>query len=264
MARPLAVLLLITLWATGAAPRAPRPLPTIPPAFAPPPILMYHRIQPGRVPDRLGRELTISPEQFAAQLAYLRSRGLDGISMQQLRERLESGEPLASTVVLTFDDGYADQYDYALPLLHRYKDAATFYIVTENVDTPRHLTWDELGVMQAMGQDIAAHGLQHSDLSIMSPLDQARQIENSVQVLRTRLHAPVDSYGYPSGRFNRTTLQLVRRAGLEFAVTTDPAYVIAPKDRFELPRIRVRGEWNVRDFAAALRAALRRREPVSR
>jgi peptidoglycan/xylan/chitin deacetylase (PgdA/CDA1 family) len=108
--------------------------------------------------------------------------------------------------------------------------------------------------------DLGAHGVQHDDLSLMTPAQQAYQIERSVQTLQTCLHEPVESYAYPSGRFNRTTLKLVREAGVALAVTTDPVYVLPPENRFEMTRVRVRGEWSIRDFAAALRhAALRRR-----
>lgn len=260
----LAVILLVAVTAAAATPRLPRPAPTIPPTFDPPPILMYHRVDPERASDPTGRELTVSPDQFEAQLAYLQSRGLTAISMQQLRERLQSGASLDHVVVLTFDDGYADQYTYALPLLHRFGDTATFYIITGNVGTPRHLTWDQLSVMQSLGQDIAAHGMVHDDLSVMSPIEQARQIDNSIELLRTKLHAPVGSYGYPSGRFNRTTLELVRQAGIDFAVTTDPTYVIPPETRFELPRLRVRGDWRLGDFAQAIQIALHRLHVVRR
>jgi peptidoglycan/xylan/chitin deacetylase (PgdA/CDA1 family) len=264
MVRQVLVLLLIALAGTGAVTHAPSQAPSLPPAFVPPPILMYHRVDVERAGDTIGRELTVTPQQFDLQLAYLKSRGIAGISMEQLRERLRAGAPLDHLVVLTFDDGYADQYQYAVPMLHEYGDAATFYIVTGVLDGPRHLTWAQLGVMQALGEDIAAHGVQHDDLSRMSPAEQARQIDDSVQELRRRLHAPVGSYCYPSGRFNRTTLQLVQSAGIDLAVTTDPQYVIAPENRFEIPRIRVRGDWTIGDFASALRSALERSRIVLR
>lgn len=257
MARQLAVLLLISLFGVGALARAPRPAPTLPPAFVPPPILMYHRVDVDRPRDAVGRELTVSPGQLEAQLAYLKSRGIEAISMEQLRQRLDSGAPLDHVVVLTFDDGYEDQYAYALPVIRRFGDTATFYVVTGLVDSPRHLTWSQLAAMRALGEDIAAHGVFHDDLSRMSPAQQAAQIDRSVEELRRRLHAAVLSYGYPSGRFNRETLSLVRDAGIDLAVTTDPTYVIAPENRFELTRVRVRSDWNLANFASALEDALR-------
>ncbi len=258
MLRRLGVLLLTTVLAMGAAPRAARIPAGMPPAFVPPPILMYHRIDVDHPRDAVGRDLTISPQQFAAQLAYLKSRGVTGISMEQLQRRLELGEPLDHLVVLTFDDGYADQYDYALPAIRRYGDAATFYIVTGLLGKRRHLTWEQVEAMHGFGQDIAAHGVEHEDLSRMSAAQQAFQIDDSIDLLRSKLHAQIASYCYPAGRFNRATLQLVRSAGVGLAVTTDRKYVILPENRFELTRVRVRSDWSIEDFASALRGAQQR------
>lgn len=256
MVRRLAALLLIALFGMGTGARAPHPVMALPPAFVPPPILMYHRVDVDHPADPVGRELTISPGQFASQLAYLKSRHIEGISMEQLIERLESGAPLDHIVVLTFDDGYADQSTYALPLLRRFGDDATFFVVTGTLDTPRHLTWADLARMRADGEDIGAHGVEHDDLSLMSREQQVRQIDDSVELLRRRLRVPVDSYCYPSGRFNRMTLQLVRAAGVSAAVTTDPVYVIGPENRYEMPRVRVRGDWGLEAFADAVQGAV--------
>ena len=249
---------------------APRPAPSppaaagLPPAFVPPPILMYHRVDVDRPADAVGRALTVTPAEFQAQLALLRSRGITGITLDDLRRRLKSGEPLDRVVVLTFDDGYADQYTYALPLLRRYGDHATFFIITSTLDTPNHLTWRDLRRMHDDGEEIAAHGMQHDDLSVMTPAQQAYQIDDSLAELRRRLHLRVDSYGFPSGRFNRTTLDLLQEAGVDLAVTTDPAYVLAPENRLELTRVRVARGWTPAQFLDALLQARERARIVLR
>lgn len=236
------------------------PKPRLPQAFVPPPILMYHRVDVDRPADAVGRALTVTPAEFAAQLAYLHSRGIAGITLDALRARLEAGQPLGRVVVLTFDDGYADQYRYAVPLLDRYGDRATFFVVMSTLGTPRHLSWRELRRMNAQGEEIAAHGMQHDDLSLMTAAQQAYQIDDSIARLHEYLGSRVDSYCYPSGRFNRTTLDLLRAAGVELAVTTDPAYVLAPENRLELTRVRVERGWSIAQFASAL---LRTRQDAS-
>jgi peptidoglycan/xylan/chitin deacetylase (PgdA/CDA1 family) len=184
--------------------------------------------------------------------------------MAELERRLERAESLDHIVVLTFDDGYADQFTYAVPLLRRYGASATFYIVTGNVGRYGHVTWPELQTMADEHMDIAAHGVRHDDLSLMTPAQQAAQIDDSIQLLQARLHVPIDSYAYPSGRFNSETLELVREANVPLAVTTDPSYVIAPETRLELPRLRVRSHWTLAEFAGAVEGAPRNiaRSPV--
>lgn len=227
----------------------------LPPAFIPPPILMYHRVDVDRPDDAVGRSLTVAPGQLDAQLAFLRSHGLHVISMESFYRLLVAGKPLDSVVVATFDDGYEDQYRYAMPLLRRYGDQATFYIVTGSIGRARHMPWSDLSAMAADGMDIAAHGVAHDDLSLMTPAQQRYQIEASVSTLRLRLRVPVDSYAYPSGRFNRATLTAVRGAGVPLGVTTDRNYVIKPETSLEMTRVRVRSAWTLMQFWAAVRAA---------
>ncbi len=234
---------------------SPTPQPPLPEAFVPPPILMYHRVDVDRPVDRVGRDPTVSPAQFEEQLEYLKAHGIAAISMAELDRRLRAGESLDRTVVLTFDDGYADQYFYAVPLLQRYGDTATFYIITGNIGRRAHVTWPELQAMVSARMDIAAHGVRHDDLSKMPSIAQALQIDGSVRELRDRLHIPIESYAYPSGRFDAETLPLVEEANVPLAVTTDPAYVLPPENRFEIPRVRVRSEWSLGEFAAAIEAA---------
>ncbi len=227
----------------------------LPGAFAPPPILMYHRVDVDRPGDAVGRTLTVSPRAFEQQIAYLRSLGLSVISMEQLYRRLLAGRETGRTVVVTFDDGYRDQYRYALPILRKNGASATFYIVGHTIGRPLHLTWPQLRAMASGGMDIAAHGMDHDDLSQMPGAMQAAQIDDSVALLRSRLKVPVDSYAYPSGRFNLETLYLVEKAGVPMAVTTDRRYVIHAGDMRELTRVRVRGDWDLSQFTQALRRA---------
>ena len=132
------------------------PLPALPPTFSAPPILMYHRVDPERPADAVGRDLTVTPARFEAQLRALERGGIRAISVHDFIVRLRDGAPLGKIAVLTFDDGYGDQYTYAAPLLRKYHANASFYIVTGNVGTPRHLTWRQIAAMRRSGFDIAA------------------------------------------------------------------------------------------------------------
>jgi len=232
--------------------------------FAPPPILMYHRVDRTSPDDKISRDLTVTPSQFKEQLAYLKAYRIAAISMADFEDRLAHGRPLNRAVVLTFDDGYADQYWYAVPLLRKFRDDATFYIITGELDKPRHLTWSELRTMARDHMDIAAHGVKHDDLALMSDAQQRYQIGKSIDILRGALHTPIESYAYPSGRFNLETLAIVRSERIPLAVTTDRTNVIPPENSLELPRIRVHGGWRLRDFEKSIQGALVTRHVVLR
>ena len=227
----------------------------VPRSFVQPPILMYHRIDTRYPHVPFGRVLTVSPAAFAAQLLYLRQRRISALSMAQFEERMQREQPLHDVVVLTFDDGYADQYRYALPVLRSMGDGATFYIVTGKIGKPGHLTWKMLRTMRADGMDIAGHGVTHDDLTTLSIGHQRAEIFGCVRSLRQHLAVPVLSYAYPSGRFDAGTIALVRAAGIPFALTTDRQYVRPPQNRYELTRLRIVGSWTLADFARRLRIA---------
>jgi len=229
------------------------------PEWIEPPVLMYHRVDPDPGKTQLAHALTVSPEQLREQLAELRVLGLQPISVADLYERLQKHESLDHVVVLTFDDGYEDQYRYALPILMDAGARATFYIVTGNVGTKNHVNWTEIETMVRAGMDIGAHGLQHLELPLMSEPQQTAQIDGSLAILRQRVGAPIESYAYPSGRFDRRTLAIVAAAGIPLALTTDP---VLNQTRFDLGRLRVLGSWSTLEFRAAVERALAHEEPV--
>lgn len=247
-------LLLAALFAAAAPAAAP---PTLPAAFREPPVLMFHRVSPAIPADPIGRDLTVTPAAFRAELAWLHAHGIRAIDLAELESDLARGVDPGRTVVLTFDDGYADQYRYAVPLLRRYGDRATFFIVTGMLGKPKHLTWNDLRAMLRDGMEIGGHGEMHLDLSQMTRAQQAYEIDDCLAALHRWLHIDVRSYAYPSGRFDRATLALLARAGIDLAATTDPVYVLAPQDRYELTRLRVQHGWDAKTFGSAVQAAFR-------
>ena len=220
-----------------------------------PPILMFHRVSPRIPADPIGRELTVTPQAFGADLTWLRVHGIRAIDLAQLDDDLARGIVPPRTVVVTFDDGYAGQARYALPLLRRVGDHATLFIVTGMLGRAGHLTWRDLHEMLRAGMEIGGHGVMHLDLSTMTSAQQTAQIDGCITALQRRLRIRVRSYAYPSGRLNRATLAIVARAGIALAVTTDPIYVIPPQNRYELTRLRVRHDWTAAQFGAALTTA---------
>ncbi len=106
--------------------------------------LLYHRVDP--IKDQM-YQLTVSPEHFEQHIKFIKEQ----YSCKRFEEEWESGtEP---SVVITFDDGYADNYLYALPILEKYKVPATVFVATGNIGTMREFWWDELGRLFTEGKD---------------------------------------------------------------------------------------------------------------
>jgi peptidoglycan/xylan/chitin deacetylase (PgdA/CDA1 family) len=216
------------------------------------PVLMYHKVDT-RIPagDAVGRDLTVEPAAFAAQLAYLRDHRIATLTAEDLARGLAAGRRPVRTVVLTFDDGYDDAATTALPLLRKYGARGTFYISSGFVGTPRHLTWKQIRELRAGGMEVACHGTKHLDLST---LDRAGQLAEAGGCLRRFARfiggKPPVTYAYPAGKYDATTLAIMRELGMRAAFTERPGDVRDLAQPFELPRRRVRHDDGIAQFAA--------------
>jgi len=219
----LAILLLLPGGASagGGALRLPEPLPS---RTIDLPILMYHRIAPvdPSLPA-VTRTLTVSPDDFARQMAWLRAHGYHAVSQLQAYRALEEGRPLpARPVMITFDDGYRDVLWHAAPVLHRLHMPATEYVITGRVSNgdPSFLTWPQLARLERLGVTIGSHTVTHSDLALMPPSRALAELRDSRRALEQHLGHPVQWFAYPFGAENPAVVALAERAGYVLAVTT--------------------------------------------
>ena len=129
---------------------------------------MYHYISdPPSDADDYRLNLSVSPDVFAAHLAYLQSEGYTSIDLYHLLDSLTWGRSLpAKPVVITIDDGYRDAYENAFPLLKEFGFSATFFILTDPIDQnlENYLTWEQVEEMSAAGMVFEPHSKTHPDL----------------------------------------------------------------------------------------------------
>lgn len=229
---------------TLAATPTPTPTPTIPPttAVTEVPILMYHYIRDYHNPaDKVGENLSISPQKFREQLDAIKGAGYTATTLDAFVEHKLPEKP----VILTFDDGYADAYSAVFPALRERGMAATFYVITDYLDKPKYMTWEQVKEMAAAGMQIESHTLNHADLRKLSPDEQLRELVESKRVIEERLGTPVRHFCYPSGRYTEETLGLVKAAGYETATTVAPGVAKIGDDPYQLPRLRVLEQTNL-------------------
>ncbi len=208
------------------------------------PILMYHHVRPidFKTSSRFTSELTLPPTEFEQQLRYLRSRGIAAVSMEDLSLYLRGREDLPPrSVILSFDDGYADNYLYALPLLQRFGLKATFFIATGFTGQNDYLSWANLREMVAAGMEIGGHTIAHVDLAVSLPVLRDRELVQSKRTLEEKLKVAVRALAYPGGAFNADVEVAAKKAGYVIAVTTKPGAVHDRTKVMELPRVRISG-----------------------
>ena len=224
------------------------------PSFIRVPILMYHYIRVNPDPrDRLGFALSVTPSDFTAQMDWLQRDGFHPITLDDLYAYLSGARGLpARPVILSFDDGYADFYTTALPILLRHDFKAVSYVVTGFVGQPRYMTAAQVVEADRAGVEIASHTVGHVNLSRQSPDGLRYQLTASKQTLEHLLGHPVLSFCYPSGRFIPGVLAAVQAAGYRDATTTQSGSVRTLAGRYKWGRLRVSGGESLAEFAAAV------------
>ena len=207
-----------------------------------PPILTYHNISYEKGAFYLNN---VRPESFAWQMKFLKKHGYFVINFYDFVKGLKKGRAFArNTVVIQFDDGYADNYTDAFPVLKRYRFPATVFIVSDKVGTPGFLTWDQVKEMDTHNFTAGAHTRHHVYLPDV-PLDVARdEIVGSKKMIEEHVGHPIDYFAYPSGGFNEEIEGIVEEAGFKAAVTTNRGEDRLNRDLFALKRIRIKDSDN--------------------
>jgi len=241
------------------APLAPSPTPRpdwgpAPRAGVTVPILMYHYIRVNPDPaDRLGFGLSVTPANFAEQMDALARNGFHPITVDDLAGALRGTNGLPSRpVVLTFDDGYADFYTNAAPMLRAHNFPATAYVITGKVGTVGYLSWAQIEELDQWGFELAAHTVHHVPLARQPPAAAVAEIRQSKSELEAHLHHPVAGFAYPYGDFNAAVETEVRAAGFTNAVSTLAGSFHTPTTLFRLHRIGVTGRDNLTSFLRKL------------
>jgi peptidoglycan/xylan/chitin deacetylase (PgdA/CDA1 family) len=183
-------------------------------------ILTYHSL------DTSGSILSVAPQRFAEQMAHLARLGFQGMSLRAaVAYRHTHGTWPERGVVLTFDDGYANCYEAALPVLRQHGFTATVFLVNGHVGgyndwepplallgTQPMLTWGQVAALAQAGLEIGAHTVTHRDLQRLTTAEIEGEISACRDDIARRLGTQVESFAYPFGSTSPLVCELVQRA----------------------------------------------------
>ncbi len=209
------------------------------------PVLMYHRVV-REAPALSKFDIYVTRDQLERQFQSLKARGFETVTFGDLLGPNVPPKP----VILTFDDGYEDNYYNLFPLLKKYGMKAVVYILGNR----RHKTnyWDldkgepeaplltaaQIREMSASGLvEFGSHSLNHTRLTDLKAAGARREIEGSRKVLEKFLRKPVLSFAYPYGVHNAEIRKMTAKAGYAFGVSVDGRYSRFGGDLFEIKRI---------------------------
>jgi len=226
------------------------------------PILMYHRVAPTGS-DSL-TQYRVSPTMFEEQLTYLRDSGFYSASLDDWSTAMLTRQPLPGrAIIITFDDGYLDFYQYAWPLLKKYGFTATVFLVAEQVGKTNawdHLYGEELPLMdwekvlelQKEGVAFGSHTVSHRLLTSLSPTDIALEAARSRKIIQGALKVPVKAIAYPYGDTDPVVEHLSGACGYTVGLSCKPGLSNMLDNPLSLPRIEVKGSYSLQDFIAKL------------
>jgi peptidoglycan/xylan/chitin deacetylase (PgdA/CDA1 family) len=205
------------------------------------PILMYHSVTVNTQP---GNRLQVSTDSFERQMRFLKSHRYNVVPLEELAQLIKKNKRIPSrTTAITFDDGYKDNYTHAFPVLKKYHLPATIFVIINEVGRPLgdRLGWDEIKIMQDSGIiSFGSHALGPEPLiNITQDEELKQQIFDSKRILEEKLASKIKAFSYPGGMFNTKIRQLVKEAGYELAVATNPGKKFANDDTFALKRLRI-------------------------
>jgi peptidoglycan/xylan/chitin deacetylase (PgdA/CDA1 family) len=211
-------------------------------------VLFYHRVA-----DNHPNAWTISTRAFAKQIKWLRRR-FDLVSLAEAQARIASGRNRCPTACITFDDGYADNMRFAVPLLVNKQIPFTYFVSTNHVLGGQLFPHDlkaghplapnssaEIRELAAAGVEIGAHTRSHADLAgNLSDAKLLDEIVGSKRALEQVIGRAVRYFAFPYGQLANLTqvaFQVAYHAGYEGACSAYGGYNFPGDDAFHLRRI---------------------------
>ncbi|MDG3142464.1 polysaccharide deacetylase family protein [Streptococcus suis] len=206
------------------------------------PILMYHAIHDMAPEESASANLIVAPELFEQQIKALAGNGYYFLTPEEAYQALTTNTlPQKKVVWLTFDDGNADFYTHAYPILKKYKAKATNNIITGFVQNQyaSNLTVKQMLEMMKHGMSFQAHTVNHPDLSVNTREMQMIELTESRHFLNEQLKQETMTIAYPSGRYTQETLALAQEAGYKLGLTTNEGLASADDSLLSLNRVRI-------------------------
>lgn len=210
------------------------------------PILMYHSI----CSDDPDNSLMIPTEMFAEQMEWLRENDFTAMSMDDVIEAMNTGKVPKRPVLITFDDGYADNYINAFPELKNNNLKGTFFIISDTIteEGGYYMSTSMLKEMKEAGMEIENHTANHLELNNLSREDAIDSIKRGQEFLRSVIGSNGNYLCYPVGRYSDETIEIQKELGIKAALTTQGGISSIADGKYELKRIRI-SPMNIENFA---------------
>ena len=217
------------------------------------PVLMYHRVPDA--PPRTRHQTYVTRKNFRKHLRFFKLRGLTSITFKDYADYVSGRKNWRAfprkPFILTFDDGYDNNYANVLPLTREYgfkgvmfllgdfSASANFWDEGEEPEAVRLMSTQQKRAFVAAGWEIGAHTFSHPDLTRLDDEHARYEIQESKTCIEKELNTCIVSFAYPYGNCDERIKRLVRESGYEFGIATDSGGDTIEDDRFQIFRVNI-------------------------
>ena len=213
------------------------------------PVLYYHSVDPSEA-----NEVIISPEKLREELTFIKDSGYTTLTMSELNDYILNNAPIPEkSIVITFDDGYADNYANAFPILKELDMKATIFVISNFTDKDGYyMTSQQLKEMADYGIDIQSHTASHAHLNQLTYEEQLNELKTSKEKLESITEKPVISIAYPFGDYDDNTILASKEAGYSLSFNTNRGLSDRTDNPLSLNRIYVSSLYSIEQFKEIL------------
>ena len=218
-------------------------------------ILTYHSVM--KTVSEINGEFSINEKDFEKQMLFLKNAGYNVISLTDALEGIKGNKELPDNpTVLTFDDGYRDNFYIAWPILKKYDFTATVFLAVKYVDTDGFLSWDDINAVKAKGLDFQSHTYSHVALGSLGKEEVLKELTLSKKVAKEKADINMTVLAYPFGSYNSEVFNALKTADYEGACIGKLGTNDKKTQLYELKRVNVsQSEYGMLKFRARLYVA---------
>ena len=228
------------------------------------PILMYHSVSDEKEKSHPYYHVNTSPAVFEAHMHYLHENNYRAINLPELEKSFATKDS-SKYVVITFDDGFADFYTNAFPILQKYHFPATVFLPTDFIGNEKnkltgkdHLSWEQISELSKSGISFGSHTVTHPQLSSLNNKDVEYEISQSKKIIEDKIGKAIDTFSYPykfpeeNKAFIKDLRKLLQKHGYRYGVSTRIGTTSKKDDIYFMKRIPINSADDISLFQAKL------------